>query len=74
MNRFAAARLSNVGGRIGALRTAFGPLQFRDFYSLSDGSQSSIGLPSGSLSHAKVPLAAILDRTTLSAKWHTNLG
>ena len=55
-NRFTAARLGNVGGRMGALETDLGSSQFREFYSLSDGCQSSMGLPSGSLSHAKVPM------------------
>jgi hypothetical protein len=35
--------------------TALGASQIRDFYSLLDGSQSSILLPSGSLTHAKFP-------------------
>jgi hypothetical protein len=38
-----------------AWRPALGASQIRDYYSLSDGSQSSISLPSGSLSHAKFP-------------------
>jgi hypothetical protein len=35
--------------------TALGASQIRNFYSLSDGSQSSILLPSGSLTQAKFP-------------------
>ena len=35
--------------------TTLGASQIRDFYSLLDGSQSSILLPSGSLTHAKFP-------------------
>src|SRR5262249_30253260 len=45
----------NAGGRAGAWRTAIGVSQIRDFYSLLDGSQSSILLPSGSVTHANFP-------------------
>ena len=55
VNCFAVAKPGNAGGRAGAW-SGLGASRIRGFYHSLDGSQSSIGLPSGSLSHAKVPI------------------